>query len=345
MSTTRPPLVVTPLVRALHDHFSPDNLATCLDLGVTVPARLWDKALHGPLAGFLGRPGKEFRRRLVDLGWSLGGGTGGAPAMLQGVVEALHAGSLVIDDIEDNSPERRGAPTMHRVHGIPVALNAGNWLYFWAFSLIGGLGLDAGRQCRLVNATVQTMLRAHHGQALDVSVRVHELAREEVGPVVFADTALKTGALTELATTLGAVAAGADDQVERAAATFGRTLGVGLQTLDDVGSLSSPRRRQKAEEDLRQARPTWAWALLANTLSDADYKPLREDCGFLFHGEADAGALACEMVQRLPPDWRKDVRSDLHGALERLRQSVPAHRARALEPLEADITLLEQSYD
>lgn len=40
-------------------------------------------------------------------------------------VELLHNGLLVLDDIQDESEQRRGAPTLHRLHGVPLASNVG----------------------------------------------------------------------------------------------------------------------------------------------------------------------------------------------------------------------------
>ncbi|MFO0618991.1 MAG: polyprenyl synthetase family protein [Polyangiaceae bacterium] len=41
-------------------------------------------------------------------------------------IELLHNALLVVDDIQDGSVERRGRPTLHELHGIPVALNVGS---------------------------------------------------------------------------------------------------------------------------------------------------------------------------------------------------------------------------
>jgi geranylgeranyl diphosphate synthase, type II len=41
-------------------------------------------------------------------------------------IELLHNALLVHDDIEDASTERRGTPTLHALHGVPLALNAGD---------------------------------------------------------------------------------------------------------------------------------------------------------------------------------------------------------------------------
>ncbi len=43
-------------------------------------------------------------------------------------IEMLHNAFLVHDDIEDESDLRRGLPTMHAEHGVPIAVNAGDML-------------------------------------------------------------------------------------------------------------------------------------------------------------------------------------------------------------------------
>ena len=43
-------------------------------------------------------------------------------------IEMLHNAFLVHDDIEDESDLRRGVPTMHAEHGVPIAVNAGDML-------------------------------------------------------------------------------------------------------------------------------------------------------------------------------------------------------------------------
>ena len=43
-------------------------------------------------------------------------------------IELMHNALLIHDDIEDASEKRRGAPTLHSLHGVPLALNAGDAL-------------------------------------------------------------------------------------------------------------------------------------------------------------------------------------------------------------------------
>ncbi len=48
------------------------------------------------------------------------------------LVEMLHNASLLIDDIQDNSKLRRGSPVAHSIYGVPLTINAANYIYFLA---------------------------------------------------------------------------------------------------------------------------------------------------------------------------------------------------------------------
>src|SRR5918999_2317484 len=119
------------------------RLAELLGLDDTSPIEdALRSALLDVLAELAFTPGKRVRGQLVTLSYRLVSDT--PPSVLAmkqcrrcaEVVELLHAGSLIIDDIEDGSPVRRGRPALHIQFGIPLALNAGNWLYFWPFELL-----------------------------------------------------------------------------------------------------------------------------------------------------------------------------------------------------------------
>ena len=84
--------------------------------------------LTEPAEQFLDRTGKRIRQSVVELVYAMAGGSGQLPPCLGEAIEWLHAGSLVIDDIQDESPMRRGQPSLHMQIGVPLALNAGNWM-------------------------------------------------------------------------------------------------------------------------------------------------------------------------------------------------------------------------
>lgn len=241
-----------------------------------VPAGLWEASLLGPLRDFLARPAKSLRAELVEAVWRMSGATGPVSEILSAIVELVHAGSLIIDDIEDEATERRGRPALHLVCGLPLALNAGNWLWFWSEQLIEQLDLDPERELGVRRCLTQTLLRCHHGQALDLATRVTELPQRQIPSLVTAVTELKTGALMEFAARLTAlVAAARPERVERLA-DCGKRIGMVLQMLDDLGSVVSEKRWNKGQEDLVGACPTWPWAWLATDLDANFFTRLQE---------------------------------------------------------------------
>lgn len=82
--------------------------------------------LYELLADYPRRGGKMLRSSLCI---AMARATGAAvkDAIASAVsIELIHNALLVHDDIEDGSDERRGTPTLHALHGIPLALNAGD---------------------------------------------------------------------------------------------------------------------------------------------------------------------------------------------------------------------------
>jgi geranylgeranyl diphosphate synthase type II len=84
--------------------------------------------LYELLADYPRRGGKMIRSSLcIAAARSLGASVEEAlPSAV--AIELMHNALLVHDDIEDASDERRGTPTLHALHGIPLAINAGDAL-------------------------------------------------------------------------------------------------------------------------------------------------------------------------------------------------------------------------
>ncbi len=344
---TQPVLALSdpPLVQLLHDHFSEDSLAQLMDGGPVPAPEVWRASMHEPLQSFLSRPGKEFRARLVQASYFIAGGKEQLPEAIPMLVEVLHAGSLIVDDIEDESATRRGAPALHREYGLPVALNAGNWLYFWAYALIEQLGVGPHIELSMYRWTSRALLRCHHGQGLDLTARVTKLAQSEVAAVVSATTTLKTGCLMELAAAIGAVTAGAPSPKVMALAKFGRELGVGLQMLDDLSGLYNEQRCHKGHEDLLNARPTWAWAWLSQDLSAAAYAELLELAADVEQQRAHPETLAQQMrhqIRRCKHNYKARAREHLRSTLQELRAAIGPHPL--IGELTQEIRRLERSY-
>lgn len=334
--------VTPPLVRALLDAVAEGGAAA---LPTDVPAELWQRALVGPAGDFLARPGKEFRARLTALSYAgMGGEAGTMPAALPQIVELLHAGSLIVDDIEDASAERRGAPALHHVVGTPLALNTGNWMYFWALALIPRLPVAAEVRADLGQHALATMLRCHQGQALDLAARVGTVELRHLPAVVAATTRGKTAALMGLAARLGAACAGARAALVEGAAQLGEEMGLALQQLDDLGGLGGPTtgaRHAKGLEDVRDARPTWAWAWLAEAGDELAAARLQQRVRSHGGDPAEVASILGALADAVRPIGRARVAAQL-DVVRRL--IAPLLEAGVAHELSRELARLEASY-
>jgi geranylgeranyl pyrophosphate synthase len=330
----------------LEHHFQRAELRAVLGTDDAHAHRLARAATGVPLAEVLARPGKELRARFVEHAFAIAKEACRRedvelPRDLPYAVELLHCGSLIVDDIQDDAHVRRGGAALHRIVGIPVAINAGNFLYFLPMRLLSQLEIAPLTRLAMLDRITHGLLRCHHGQGLDLSYRVGGMSKLDVRAVVQLSTMLKTGALIELSCALGALAAEATPEVEAALATFGCEAGIALQMLDDLSGFFVPHKRHKAIEDLLGQRPTWAWAFIAEHADDATFEALQTDL---------AQVASCpESVERLIDAMRAELEGvrtrpcrKLHDAVGVLRADVGERVA--IEPLLRDVRALEQAY-
>lgn len=312
------------------------------EVGERIDPAVWDSALLDPVRDILSRSGKGFRARIVEHSWRLAGGTPEkVPELLPWSIELLHAGSLVIDDIQDDSHLRRGEPALHRRYGLPLALNAGNCLYFMAMVILARLTLPAERRVALYEDVNLALLRCHQGQALDLSVAITDMRRQDVPPLIDRATRLKTGSLMRLGALLGARAAGGAPDVVDAIGRFGGELGVGLQMLDDWSGIAVEERRAKGIEDIRLARPTWPWAWLAEAGDELAYAEAAQ------HARSASIDWQVEQVRDrmralLSASAPLNIRAQLDRALEGLRSALG--ESAELAALRQDVDGLEQAF-
>jgi geranylgeranyl pyrophosphate synthase len=311
--TTQP----TSLLDLLGRHF---DSAECKRLLRGVPESLVRRALPDPARDFLSRGGKEFRARLVRVGWELGRSERAdrlplAPEVPL-LIELIHAGSLIIDDVQDEAVERRGAPALHLTWGTPAAINTGSWLYCLPQLLLQRAGLPPAIELSLHRAISRALVWCHQGQALDLQARSFELRSDQIGSTVAAISRLKTGTLMELAAAVGAIAAGADARPIAALARFGNELGVGLQMLNDLVGIRA--RQENPFEDLRAARATWCWAWAAERFVPPEFERLQSQARAVAENGADPRPLA-EALGCVVAPGAQAARDHLEGALQRLR--------------------------
>ncbi|WP_127902113.1 polyprenyl synthetase family protein [Solirhodobacter olei] len=178
--------------------------------------------------------GKGMRGFLVLEGARLHGLAPKRAVSAAAAVEALHAYSLIHDDLPamDDDDLRRGRPTVHVRWDEATAILAGDALQTLAFELLTDPALGAADiRLRLVAGLARAAGSEGMvlGQALDMAAEAAEapLTLEEITRL----QAGKTGALIGWAAEAGAILAGADPAPLRAYAT---ALGLAFQIADDI---------------------------------------------------------------------------------------------------------------
>jgi geranylgeranyl diphosphate synthase type II len=94
-------------------------------------------------------------------------------------IEILHNALLIHDDIEDGSEQRRGRPTLHRLHGVPLALNAGDMLTLTSLRPLIDNGNAFGERLalRIIEETERMARESAEGQAMELGWRRYNSTR------------------------------------------------------------------------------------------------------------------------------------------------------------------------
>lgn len=177
--------------------------------------------------------GKRLRPLLCLLVAEATGGTWERALPAAAAIELIHNFSLIHDDIQDNSPLRRGRPTLWQRWGTAQAINAGDAMFVMAHLALQSLparGVPAELALATLNALDTTCLALTQGQYLDMSF--------ETRPVVTTAEYLqmiggKTAALLAASAWLGALLGGANETARVHWRDYGRALGLAFQIHDD----------------------------------------------------------------------------------------------------------------
>lgn len=144
-------------------------------------------------------------------------------------IELLHTSSLIHDDIMDDSNLRRGRPTTHVLHGVPMAILAGDTFIALAFNLMQSI---SGPNKERINQVFASSFRhVCIGQGFDLCLSSHDCADAESHTVMVEK---KTAKLLEAAATIGALSGTINEEHIQALGAYGYNLGMAFQAHDDV---------------------------------------------------------------------------------------------------------------
>ncbi|MGH3662339.1 MAG: polyprenyl synthetase family protein [Micromonosporaceae bacterium] len=265
-----------------------------------------DAATHLATAG-----GKRFRPLLTLLAAQFGPNPTASEVLDAAlVVELTHLATLYHDDVMDEAPVRRGAPSANSRWTNTVAILTGDYLFARASDIVAALGPEA------VRIQARTFSRLVHGQI-----------RETTGPRPGDDpiehyryvVAEKTASLIATAARFGGMFSGADPATVEALAKYGEKIGTAFQLSDDILDIASDSEDsgKTPGTDLREGIATLP-VLYALAADDAAGRRLRE----IVDGPMTDDALVAEALGLLRGS----------EAIERARATLHSHAdsARAL---------------
>jgi len=212
--------------------------------------------INSPAWELFDRGGKRWRPKIFSL--ILGAFGKKDPCNLRAVVEIVHNGTLVIDDIEDSSKMRRGKPTLHRMYGTDVSINLGNTLYYLPLKGIIDGKLPEKMKLALLESYSIEMIRISHGQGLDIWWHRHSIYPTEGQYLQMC--AYKTGTLARMASDFAGIVAGIPGKKRAEINSFAESLGVAFQIQDDLLDLTGDFKKfgKKIGGDITEGKKTLA---------------------------------------------------------------------------------------
>ena len=206
-------------------------LEQLLPAATQYPSSIHQAMRHSVFAG-----GKRLRPILcMEAGRMVAGSLPTGIEELGAALEMLHTYSLVHDDLPalDNDDLRRGLPTCHKVFGEAIAILTGDALQTQAYEVLAKLQCPAESRVRIIEeiargtGTVDGMIG---GQVVDLEA---EHSQPDIKMLEYIHRS-KTAALISASVVSGGLYAGARDQAVAKLRSFGQSIGLAFQIVDDV---------------------------------------------------------------------------------------------------------------
>ncbi len=148
-------------------------------------------------------------------------------------IELIHTYSLVHDDLPalDNDDTRRGKPTCHKKFGEDIAILTGDALLTLAFELIAQI-----QPPEKAVGILREVSKASGAEGM-IGGQIADLEAQEKSPDLAALDFIscnKTGQLIKASALVGALAAGASDNMLKSMTRYGEFIGLAFQVVDDI---------------------------------------------------------------------------------------------------------------
>ena len=182
------------------------------------------------------------------------------------IPELIHNGTLIVDDIEDNSNLRRGKPCIHKIFGDDIAINAGNSLYYIPImQIMKNNEINSETKVRIYELINQEMIRLSFGQGMDIYW--HKNKKIPTEKQYLQMCAFKTGTLARMSAKLGAIFAQAEEEKIEALGKFAESIGVAFQIQDDILNITNEKWGKDFGDDITEGKKS---LIIINTLEQAN---------------------------------------------------------------------------
>ncbi|MGK9369573.1 polyprenyl synthetase family protein [Melioribacter sp. Ez-97] len=228
-------------------------------------------SLYEPCKYALESGGKRLRPVLLLLSTKAAGGNFNDAYNAALAVEIFHNFTLVHDDIMDNSPIRRGRPSLYKKFDTNTAILAGDNLIAFAYKL---LLKDCKKNTnQIIETFTQGIIDVCEGQSLDKEFETRKNVSLEEYRLMISQ---KTAALLTVCTEIGGLIAGADYNVVRILKNYGKNLGMAFQIQDDLLDIIADEKTfgKKVGSDLIEGKKTYLFLKALEKAKGEDKKKL-----------------------------------------------------------------------
>jgi len=253
--------------------------------------RLHRQPLSSILKTAFSEQGKLLRPALILLTSRLGSGypeCSDRICRLAALVELTHAASLIHDDIIDDSPMRRGKPTVQASYGKDMAVYAGDFILSKILFYLMEYGMtQAGK---ILAQSIEDMC---NGEIAQYEAQFNTETTEEK---YFSCILNKTAAMFSAACKLGAMESGCNEETTARMGHFGHILGVLFQLRDDLLDYTSSENKEGKPVQSDFKRGIYTLPVL-HTFRNADTgSELREIALRVQNGDSDSSLLRMEAL-------------------------------------------------
>lgn len=214
--------------------------------------------------------GKRIRPALTIMSARITGYNGDNAPRVGAALEMVHTASLLHDDVVDNAPTRRGAPSANSKWGNQISVLVGDFFWCKACQIIVDM-----EQPKVLRAITDAVISTTEGEVIEL---IHSndvsMSEEEYLRII----KYKTARLMAVSCRTGAMLSGASENLEAAVSRYGLDLGIAFQLADDALDYDSDEERfgKSRGTDLREGHLTLPLILALQRCEDNESSLIKE---------------------------------------------------------------------